>query len=149
MPFLSEELWHQIRERKKEDMLIVAKWPEYKAPDQKILNQFAFAEQVITQVRAIRNEKNIAPKVKLQLNIVARETSVDRSFDEIIARLCNISSLDYVQEKVSKCSGKSFKCIYVCCEVERIFYSVQRKHRCKSRNRIPQKGIGLHQRISE
>jgi len=101
MPFLSEELWHQIRERKKEDMLIVAKWPEYKAPDQKILNQFAFAEQVITQVRAIRNEKNIAPKVKLQLNIVARETSVDRSFDEIIARLCNISSLDYVQEKVS------------------------------------------------
>lgn len=100
MPFLSEELWHLIRERNEKEMLIISKWPETKTPDKDILDRFAFAEQVISNIRTIRNEKSIAQKVKINLVVLSREKEIDRSFDEVICKLCNISKLEYGQEKI-------------------------------------------------
>jgi valyl-tRNA synthetase len=80
--------------------LIIAQWPKVGAVDSELMERFAFAMDVITQVRTIRNEKNIAHKVKLQLHVLARDNN-DRSFDEVICKLCNISQLDYITEKIT------------------------------------------------
>lgn len=99
MPFISEEIWQHLKERKN-DFLIVAPWPEVKTADEKIIERFNRAEAVITQVRAIRNEKNIAFKVKLELVVKGNE-SPDKDFDEIIQKLCNLSHLHYRNGKVN------------------------------------------------
>jgi valyl-tRNA synthetase len=100
MPFISEEIWQYLHTRSKEDALIIAQWPKVGAVDSALMERFAFAMDVITQVRTIRNEKNIAHKVKLQLHVLARDNN-DRSFDEVICKLCNISQLDYITEKIT------------------------------------------------
>ncbi|MBX7094614.1 MAG: valine--tRNA ligase [Flavobacteriales bacterium] len=101
MPFISEEIWHLIRERSEDDCLIIAKWPSTGKVNDEVIRRFDFAEKVISGIRTIRNEKSIAPKVKLQLSVLSREKDIDRSFDEIICKLCNISSLEYGSEKIS------------------------------------------------
>lgn len=99
MPFISEEIWQMLGDRGN-DYLIVSKWPEVKNADLKIIQRFSKAEEIITQVRAIRNEKNIAFKVKLEL-IIKGNTVADQDFDEIIQKLCNLSHIHYRNEKVS------------------------------------------------
>jgi valyl-tRNA synthetase len=68
MPFISEEIWQTISERKEKDFLIVAKWPTIKNENSELLSKFENARDIIVGVRGIRNEKNIALKVKLNLN---------------------------------------------------------------------------------
>ena len=99
MPFVSEEIW-QLLDTRGDNFLMATTWPEIKTTDEKIIQRFAKAEEVITQVRAIRNEKNIAFKVKLEL-IVKGETKADQDFDEIIQKLCNLSHIHYRNEKIS------------------------------------------------
>ncbi len=99
MPFISEEIWSLLREREAKDCLIVAQWPEAGGTDETVLERYALAEQVITQVRTLRNEKNIAPKIKLHL-VAITENGHDRSFDDLIIKLCNLSQIEYGREAV-------------------------------------------------
>ena len=62
MPFLTEEIWQYISERTPEDALIVAKWPETKPVNEDLISEFEFAADVVSGIRNIRKEKNIAFK---------------------------------------------------------------------------------------
>lgn len=99
MPFITEEVWHLLKERKEKEYLIVAEWPKQASVNKDIIDRFAFASEVITSVRMLRNEKNIAPKVKLDLVVIANSTT-DKSFDAVIVKLCNLSTLTYGTEKI-------------------------------------------------
>ena len=100
MPFISEEIWSLVSNRKsQDDRLIVAPWPEVKSVNDKILRDEEFAAEVISGIRTIRKEKNIANKDQVQLFVKLNEDS-DRSFDSVISKLGNLSVLDYVEEKV-------------------------------------------------
>ncbi len=96
-PFVAEELWHSIRER--EEDIVVAEWPELGEVDQDILNKFDVANDVITDIRNIRKKNNIANKVKLEL-FIKKNAEIDESFDCVIKKMCNLSVLDYVIDKV-------------------------------------------------
>jgi len=98
MPFISEELWHLIRERKEEDCIIVASWPVFKTPDSKILSAFNVASDVVQQIRNIRQQKNISPKEQLQL-FVKSDSSFDARFNDTIVRLSNLSRFEPTSEK--------------------------------------------------
>lgn len=98
MPFISEEIWHALKERKGKDYCIVAQWPKVVAPDQNVLDQFTFAEEVITNVRSVRKEKNIANKIALDLKVAGKH---DKTFDSIIVKLCNLKSFESTTEKVA------------------------------------------------
>lgn len=100
MPFITEEIWHLIKQRKEDEYLIVAAWPKYEIPNTDILHKYNFAAEVISNIRTIRNEKNIAPKVKLSLQVIAAENH-DTTFDDIIIKLCNLSELKYTTEKIN------------------------------------------------
>ncbi|GEM63521.1 valine--tRNA ligase [Sphingobacterium faecium NBRC 15299] len=102
MPFLSEELWHDelFGERDVKDCIIVAEYPKGGNIDQKIIKEFTFVQQIISEVRNIRNTKQISPKIALPLAINATEIDFT-NYQESIIKLANIEQLTFVQEKVA------------------------------------------------
>jgi valyl-tRNA synthetase len=100
-PFVAEELYHALRERQAGDDIVIAQWPESQEVNAQPMQQFAFNEKVITQIRNIRKQNNIATKVKLELFIKA-DASRASDADSIIVKMGNLSVLQYVQEKVAQ-----------------------------------------------
>ena len=97
MPFITEELWHTMRERGEKESIMMTKMPEVEAEaNQKVLDDFAAARKVIEQVRRIRTEKNIAQKHLLKLRVYAKPEVANPATDAVIAKLCNLESVDYV-----------------------------------------------------
>ena len=99
-PFIAEELWHLIRNRAEGEDIIIAAWPEVKETNHVVLNNFKIAEEVISNIRNIRKKNNIANKVKMDL-FVKKNKEIDASFDAVISKMGNLTSLDYVTEKVA------------------------------------------------
>lgn len=99
MPFLTEEIWHLIAERTSEEALIVSKWPVLKAFDATIITDFDNAIEVISSVRTIRKDKNIAFKDAIELKAINNE-KMSAHFDSVISKLGNISNFEYVSEQV-------------------------------------------------
>ena len=102
MPFITEELWHNLRERGENESIMVSDMPKYVAdmPGNDVLVRFNHTQRVIEAVRRIRSEKNIAPKEQLQL-LVLKQDGADEAMDSIITKLCNLSEIQYIAEKVS------------------------------------------------
>jgi len=97
MPFITEELWQTMRERGADESIMMTAMPEVsKEMDQKVLDDFAAARKVIEQVRRIRTEKNIAQKNTLKLRVYAQPDIANPATDAVIAKLCNLESIDYV-----------------------------------------------------
>ena len=99
MPFISEEIWSLIADRDVKNRLIVTPWPLANKIDTILLDNEANAAEVISGIRTIRNEKNIANKDQVALFVKLNEDT-DKSFDSVITKLGNLSSLTYVDEKV-------------------------------------------------
>ena len=95
MPFITEEIWHAIAERKEGDDIIVAQQPKLQAVDEAILKQFEFTQEVINNVRKVRSDKNIAFRDAIQLVV---KGTANKDFDCVIAKLCNVSEVSYVAE---------------------------------------------------
>jgi len=100
MPFLTEEIWQHIAERSVEEALIVSEWPTIKPTDEKVISDFELAAEVISGIRTIRKEKNIPFKDTIELKAINNDNASIR-FDSIITKLGNISSLEYISEKVN------------------------------------------------
>ena len=103
-PFVSEELWHLIRERKEGEDIIIAEWPTVSDSDSKVLQNFSVAEEVITNIRNVRKQNNIANKVKMDL-LVKKNEDLDASFDPVILKMGNLSMLEYKTEKVTNANS--------------------------------------------
>ncbi|WP_308990550.1 valine--tRNA ligase [Mariniflexile litorale] len=99
MPFLTEDIWHYIAERTPEEALIVSKWPVAKELNETLITEFEFASEVISGIRNIRKEKNIAFKDVIGFSVINNEKS-STLFDDIIIKLGNLESIIYVKEAV-------------------------------------------------
>jgi valyl-tRNA synthetase len=103
MPFLTEEIWQYLRPREEgKGSICVSQWPTAGAIDDGLTKQFDTFSEVVIGIRNIRKEKNIPNKEKIKL-LVKTGQSTDTPFDAVIMHLCNIDSIDYVQEKPSSC----------------------------------------------
>ncbi len=100
MPFLTEEIWQHIAKRTPEEALIIAKWPETKQFDEKLIADFDFAAEVIAGIRTIRKDKNIPFKDTIELKVINNDNASDY-FDSIITKLGNLSAMEYVSETVN------------------------------------------------
>ena len=99
VPFISEEIWQQLKSRSPEEALIIAKWPNFVDPDQEIIDEFSFASEVISGIRNIRKAKNISFKDQISLEILNSEKTSE-TFNSVIVKLGNISTLNYVEKQV-------------------------------------------------
>lgn len=98
-PFITEELWHLLRDRAEEDDIIISSLPNGGDVDESVLKQFDRASEVISNIRNIRKQNNIANKVELNLSI-KDNSGINKSFDAVITKMGNIAQLEYVTEKV-------------------------------------------------
>ena len=99
MPFLTEEIWQILGERAKEEALIVSTWPELKAFDESLITNFENTMEVISGIRTIRKDKNIPFKDTIELRIVNND-GASTYFDSVVIKLGNLTSLEYVSDKV-------------------------------------------------
>lgn len=100
MPFITEELWHELNERKEKECIIVEAWPKAGAIHEVITKDALVAFEVVAQVRNIRNAKGISPKEALKLiGKVASKKQID-SFGVVIKKIANLSELSFVNDKV-------------------------------------------------
>ncbi len=101
MPFLTEEIWHLLRNRKENDCIMIASWPERNRIHHKILDQFEFARDVIIAIRGIRASKNIPQKEQLEFCVKKNLDEIpDTTWDGLVAKLCNLTEIAYVDENV-------------------------------------------------
>ena len=98
MPFITEEIWHLIKVR--EDDIIVAQWPVASSVDTSVLQSFNIGAEVISGIRNIRKSKQIPNKEALSLSIKING-DFDKSIDVLIAKMSNLTHIDYVDEKVN------------------------------------------------
>jgi valyl-tRNA synthetase len=99
MPFITEEIWQTIKERSPEDALIVAQWPTAKPINEALISEFDFASEVVSGIRNIRKQKNIAFKDAIELHVLNNDKAKN-TFDAVISKLGHISELQYTTEKV-------------------------------------------------
>ena len=98
MPFITEELWQHLCERREGESLMVSPMMPLAAYDDVLLQQFEVVKEVISNVRAIRLQKNIAQKEALELQVVG--SNVVAAFDAVLSKMCNLSAIHVVENKV-------------------------------------------------
>ena len=99
MPFVTEEIWQQIAPRSTQEALIVASYPKEEAFDESLLHTFEFVQEIISGIRTIRKEKNIAFKEEISLSVIDNE-HLGNQWDSIIQKLGNISSISYTEKTI-------------------------------------------------
>ena len=97
MPFITEELWQQMYERVEGKSIMVCPLSMDTHVDSEMIQQFEVVKEVISNVRSIRLQKNIAQKETLELQVVG-ENPVD-AFNLVIMKMCNLSAIDVVDTK--------------------------------------------------
>lgn len=97
MPFITEELWQQMYEREEGESIMVCPLSMNAHVDSEMIQQFEVVKEVISNVRSIRLQKNIAQKETLELQVVG-ENPVD-AFNLVIMKMCNLSAIDVVDTK--------------------------------------------------
>ena len=99
MPFITEEIWQLISERTPEEALIVSRLPEVKSINESLISEFDFAKEVVSGIRTIRKEKNIAFKDQIACSVINNEKA-NTTFDEVIAKLGNLEEIEYTTEAI-------------------------------------------------
>jgi len=120
MPFITEEVWQSLKPRAEKESIMFATLPKFtEKPDELLLTSFENTLKVVEQIRRIRAEKGIAQKVELTLYVVAesrkheaakgrrdegtnvrRDEGANGAFFSVIKKLCNLSSVENVEEKM-------------------------------------------------
>ncbi len=103
MPFISEELWQHITERKEGESLMVSPMQPVGKVDENLLKQVEAVKEVISGVRAIRVQKNIAQKEQLTLQVVGTNPVAD--FNSLLNKMCNLSNIEKVDNKADGASS--------------------------------------------
>ncbi len=105
MPFITEEIWQDIRERGEKESLCVAEFPKAEAVDTALLADVEIFFEVVTNIRNLRSNKNISPKVALPLAIKTDNQGLYQKFEGLLAKLANVSEITYTTDKAD---GMSF-----------------------------------------
>ncbi len=105
MPFITEELWQHIYDRNDGESIMREKL-EIPAPtteEQKLAADIENVKQIIAGVRTVRNQKNIAQKEKLTLQVVGKNDF--DAYDDVTLKMANLDKIEVITEKSADASG--------------------------------------------
>ena len=105
MPFITEELWQHLYDRK-DDESIMRDELCLPAPDKdelKLIEDIEQVKAIVSGVRTVRNQKNIAPKVELELDAIGQNNY--EIYNSVIIKMANLKAIEVVAEKPSDASG--------------------------------------------
>jgi valyl-tRNA synthetase len=98
MPFITEEIWHYLAERKDGESIMMTALPASGKFDEKLIAQIELVKEVVAAVRNIRQEKNLPNKEALTMQLLADDGNL-LAFAEIMKKLSNLSSVELVKAK--------------------------------------------------
>ena len=90
MPFITEELWQHITERRDGESIMLAQLPKGGKVDRKLLDEMNEAKEIISGVRSVRLSKNVPTKSALKLLVVGKWTN---PFKTVVEKLANLESI--------------------------------------------------------
>ena len=96
MPFITEELWQHLTDRKPGESIMVARMPIAGEPDKALIDTMAAVKEIIAGVRTVRLQKNIPNKEQLELHLVG---DAEAPLQPVIMKLANLSAISKVAEK--------------------------------------------------
>ncbi|WP_372931684.1 valine--tRNA ligase [Mariniphaga sediminis] len=100
MPFVTEEIWQLLKERKEGESIMISQMPVAEGYDAVSLAAFENVKEAISGIRNIRKEKNIPNKDALELKIQQGDKGYEEGFAPVLKKLGNLTSLDLVSEEV-------------------------------------------------
>ena len=100
MPFVTEEIWHSLKERTEAETIMLQHMPQSVFFDQRTLNEFAMAQEIIAGVRNLRNSKGLSPKEAMELYIKGSEDNYSGRLNGIVMKMANVSKIELVAEKM-------------------------------------------------
>jgi len=100
MPFVTEEIWQLLSERKKGESIMVSQLPKAEEYDRGLLAAFENVKEAIAGIRKIRMEKNIPNKDSLELSVQKGDKGYDAAFDSILKKSGNLSNLELTEQEV-------------------------------------------------
>jgi valyl-tRNA synthetase len=92
MPFLSEEVWHLLRERTEGDDIIIAAWPKGGEGDAKLEAEVQHAFDLVTAVRNVRNERGMSPKEALDVQVKGA-VPMREAVASLVNKLANVGTI--------------------------------------------------------
>ena len=111
MPFITEEIWQHIGERKPGDSIMIAQLPDPKPVDEAWIVRYDQLKEVAVFIRSVRAEKNISPKTSLSLHVVAHQTTYDPTLDPLLIKLLNINKIAINGTQPEGCSSQIIRSI--------------------------------------
>jgi len=99
IPFITEEIWQLLLDRKDGESIMISMMPEAKKYNKEMVAGFEIVKETVSAIRAVRKNKDIPNKEKIELLIPGDEESFDTEFITVIIKLCNLSSVLFVPEK--------------------------------------------------
>jgi valyl-tRNA synthetase len=100
MPFITEEIWQLLKERKEGESIMVRQLPADEKYDAEMLKAFENVKEAISGIRNIRKEKNIPNKNELELKIQQGDKGYEARFNAVLKKLANLSHLELIQQEV-------------------------------------------------
>ena len=100
MPFITEELWHELAERGPRDYVCVAHWPKIPTPpaSAEVLAGMERALAVVAGVRHVRNQNNLGPTKQVALAVKTDDPAALATYSPLVRKLANLSDLTFTDE---------------------------------------------------
>ncbi|MDP4263087.1 MAG: valine--tRNA ligase [Bacteroidota bacterium] len=99
LPFVTEEVYHQLKERK--DDITVKQYPAYRLADKVVLGRGILLKETITAIRDARNKNQLSPKEKIKLYIQTAVPANYEAIQSILAKQVNSEIISYTKEPVA------------------------------------------------
>jgi len=101
MPFITEEIYHLLKERKDDDDLCMKQFESIKTSDKTILQEGELLKKVISAIRDARNKNQIKPKESIKLYIQAEATDNYKAIENILSKQVNSQEINYSKENIA------------------------------------------------
>lgn len=102
MPFVSEEIWQLLKERKQGESIMISAWPKSTGYDEDMISRFEDVKEAIAGLRTIRTKNNIPNKDQLELAVIPGDKGYAPEFNPVLVKMGNLSALNVVSEEVKR-----------------------------------------------
>ena len=100
MPFISEEIWHLLKDRSENEFIMVSRYPGLNSYDEAIISKGETAKEIVTNIRDVRNKNNIPPKELLSLYAVVEDKETYELFKNVIVKAGRLSKFEFTGKEV-------------------------------------------------
>ena len=103
MPFITEEIWQRnnVNQKRSRRSIMTIKMPLAKKIHKKVITDFNFIKEMVTQIRTIRKTKNIASKEKLELFINSPDGAYNKKLEPVMIKIANLGSVGETSIKIN------------------------------------------------